>query len=49
MDYIQNFIQKYRNTIPSTREEEFQMATIQAFEQIWAKLKEIEKKVNYLG
>ena len=48
ISYIDDFFDKYRGTKPKTREELFQMATIQAIEKVYKKLGEIEKKIKYL-
>ena len=46
ISHIKNFVNKYKGTVPKTREEEFQMATIQAIEGLYTKLKEIEKLIK---
>lgn len=46
MDYIKTIFAKYRGSIPTTREEEFQMATIEAIEIIFNMLDKIEKKIE---
>ncbi len=46
INYIIDFIDKYKRVVPENREEEFQMATIQAIEGLYNKLKEIEKLIK---
>jgi len=46
INYFRDFINKYKKIVPKTREEEFQMATIQAIGDLYTKLKEIEKLIK---
>ncbi|KKN03058.1 hypothetical protein LCGC14_1111440 [marine sediment metagenome] len=43
MSYYEKFIKKYGNQKQKTREEEFQFAILQAFNDIWKELRNLNK------
>ncbi len=43
MSYIEKFMKKYKNQKQKTREEDFQLAILQAFNDIWKELRNLNK------